>query len=174
MGTIEATPLEMATVAATLADDGVRHDPGFVARITGPDGKVLYDAAHFRGKAVVEPEVARCVSATLRRVVDSGTGMAARLDRAVAGKTGTTDGQGDAAFLGYTPTLAAFVWYGDPVVVTPGAGFGGEVPATTWRAFMAPALAGVPADTAWPGEGGEVCKRPGGTVAESGRRASRR
>lgn len=173
MGTIEATPLEMATVAATLANDGVRHDPQLVAKVTGPDGQVLFDATKLTGQAVVEPAVTRCVAATLRTVVDEGTGTAARLDRPVAGKTGTTDREGDATFLGFTPQLAAFVWYGNPTVVEPGAGFGGEVPARTFKAFMGPALDGTPVTPEWPGDGGEVCQRSGGKVLESGRRAGR-
>src|SRR4029077_19016482 len=78
----------------------------------------------------------------LRGVVTGGTGTNARLadGRPVAGKTGTTDGQSDANFLGFTPQLAAFVWHGNADARVPGAGFGGDVPARIFKQFMDEAL----------------------------------
>ena len=51
----------------------------------------------------------------MSQVTATGTGKAARLDdRPTAGKTGTTQGFGDAWFTGYTPEYAASVWMGYP------------------------------------------------------------
>jgi penicillin-binding protein 1A len=113
LGAIETSPLEMATVAATVADGGVRHDPVFVSRITTRDGKVLYDLGHPDGERAISSDTAACETEILSEAVDHGTGTAARLDRPVAGKTGTTDEKTDANFLGFTPQLAAFIWYGN-------------------------------------------------------------
>ena len=70
-------------------------------------------------------------------------------DRAVAGKTGTTENYGDAWFVGYTPQLATAVWVGYPNKLTPmlnqyhgQAVAGGTFPADIWRAFNQQALAG--------------------------------
>ena len=68
------------------------------------------------------------------------------LDRPVAGKTGTTNEQRDAWFIGYTPNLAVGVWVGfDDQTQTMGKmGTGGHVAAPIWLDFMKPALEGTP------------------------------
>jgi penicillin-binding protein 1A len=160
LGAIETTPLEMATVASTIASGGVRHGPSFVSRVVGPDGAVLYDTGTDPGERVLSPEVAACETDLLRGVVTGGTGTNARLagNRPVAGKTGTTDGRSDANFLGFTPQLAAFVWHGNASARVPGAGFGGDVPARIFKRFMDAALADAPI-LQFP-DPGPVCARP--------------
>jgi penicillin-binding protein 1A len=160
LGAIETTPLEMATVASTIASGGVRHWPTFVSRVLAPDGSVLYDGGTDPGERVLTPEVAACETDLLRGVITGGTGTNARLadNRPVAGKTGTTDGRSDANFLGFTPQLAAFVWHGNAAGRVPGAGFGGDVPARIFKRFMDTALEGVPV-AEFP-DPGPVCARP--------------
>jgi membrane peptidoglycan carboxypeptidase len=104
------------------------------------------------GKRVLDANVARTVTSVLRKVVDGGTGTKARLrDRAVAGKTGTSQEWRDAWFVGYTPELATAVWMGNPsaqdsmrnvggIRVT-----GGSYPATVWGAYMTEITKGTPA-----------------------------
>jgi penicillin-binding protein 1A len=148
LGAKEATPLQMASVYATFANDGVRQEPYFVERVLDRDGKeVLKGMAE--GKRVLDTNVARTVTSVLRKVVDGGTGTKARLrDRVVAGKTGTSQEWRDAWFVGYTPELATAVWMGNPeeqdsmrnvggIRVT-----GGSYPATVWGAYMAEAVKG--------------------------------
>src|SRR5829696_6099283 len=77
LGTGEVTPLEMAAAYATLAADGRRAAPFGVARITGPDGRVLYQARQGAGQ-VVKPSVAAIATNVLRGVVDRGTGVRGR------------------------------------------------------------------------------------------------
>jgi penicillin-binding protein 1A len=160
LGAIETTPVEMATVASTIASGGVHHTPRFVSRVLGPDGAVLYDASTDAGDRVLSPEVAACATDLLRGVVTGGTGTNARLadNRPVAGKTGTTDGRSDANFLGFTPQLATFIWHGNATARVPGAGFGGDVPARIFKRFMDAALAGAPI-AQFP-DPGPVCARP--------------
>jgi len=145
LGVFESTPLEMATVGATIANNGVRKDPVFVERVEGPDGEIVFDDRQRPGEQAISPDAASCEIDILRGVITGGTGTGARLSRhAAAGKTGTTDGQVDANFLGFTPQLAAHVWYGSPLGDVPGAGFGGETPASIWRAFMEAYMADKP------------------------------
>ena len=151
LGAKEATPLQMASAYGTIANDGVRHTPYFVQRVLDRDGKVIYERQS-EGDRVVEANVARAATWTLRKVVESGTGTRARLSgREVAGKTGTSQEWRDAWFVGYTPQLATAVWMGNPnkqdemrsvggIRVT-----GGSYPARTWAAFMNEALKGQPA-----------------------------
>ena len=168
LGTIESTPLEMASVASTIANGGVRHPPTFVQQITTSDGKVVYDSSLVEGVRAIPADVAACEANVLSGVIASGTGTAAQLGaRPVAGKTGTTDEKTDANFLGFTPQLATFVWHGNAAGRVPGAGFGGEVPARIFQIFMSRALAGLPLE-AFP-DPGPVCARPAKGVANAGR-----
>lgn len=147
LGTDEATPLEMATVFATFAADGVHHDPVFIRRVEGPDGEVLFESRS-EGVQAVDPQVARTVTDILRGVVSGGTGTSASIGRPVAGKTGTTDELTDAWFVGYTPQLVTAVWMGSPTGKVPmnnvggRSVFGGTYPAQVFRAFMTSELEG--------------------------------
>src|SRR5215211_5938243 len=150
LGTGEVTPLEMAAAYATLAAGGRRAAPFGVARITGPDGRVLYQARQGAGQ-VVKPSVAAIATDVLRGVVDRGTGVRGRIGRPAAAKTGTTQDHADAWFVGFTPSLAAAVWIGYPQgqvpMVPPRVGSrvsGGTWPAAIWSRFMRSALAGEP------------------------------
>ena len=175
LGAKEATPLELATVASTLAAGGVRHTPTLIARVVTNRGKVLIDNTHPPGQPVVAPDVVDCETDILRNVITNGTGTRARLDgdRDAAGKTGTTDDHTDAWFLGYTPQLATVVWMGDPARRTPMTSvggiqvFGGTYPARIWKAFMDAELAGQPALALPPP--GPVCDRPGAAISDGGR-----
>jgi penicillin-binding protein 1A len=149
LGTGEVSPLEMASVYATLAADGVRHPPVFIRSVEARDGKVLLENKP-AAEQVLDPNVARTVTDVLRGVVDHGTGRRANIGRPVAGKTGTSQEWRDAWFDGYTPQLAAVVWMGSPVGqesmrdvggvhVT-----GGSYPAAIWSAFMSAVMAPLP------------------------------
>ncbi len=151
LGAKEVTPLEMASAYATFANDGVRQEPYFVERVLDRRGKEVLRGKS-DGERVLDPNVARTVTAVLRKVVEGGTGTRARQrDRAVAGKTGTSQEWRDAWFVGYTPELATAVWMGNPklqdsmrnvggIRVT-----GGSYPAMTWGAYMAEAFKDTPA-----------------------------
>jgi penicillin-binding protein 1A len=170
LGTIEATPLEMATYMSTVASGGIHHSPYFVQKIVGPDGNTIYEQSP-TGDRVLTQDVADCEIDLLHGVVTGGTGTAANLsDRPVFGKTGTTDDKTNAAFYGGTyGQLVAFVWYGDKDANVPGAGFGGQIPARIWHAFMQTQLAGAPVAALPPP--GPVCSRAGSAVDEGGRHA---
>jgi penicillin-binding protein 1A len=147
LGTIEATPLEMNTVASTVADMGVHHDPYFVDKIVNRDGIVIYQEQH-PGTQVLDRDAAACELDLLRGVVTGGTGTGAAVPGwALAGKTGTTDDKTNAWFLGMTPVLTSAVWYGNSQGNVPGAGFGGQIPATITRRFMTNQLTG--SDPGW-------------------------
>jgi membrane peptidoglycan carboxypeptidase len=176
LGVAEATPLDMATVVSTLADEGVRHTPTFIERVVGPDGKVYIDNTQPAGQRVLDPAVADCETDILRGVIQRGTGTRAQLPgRDAAGKTGTTDDHGDAWFIGFTPQLATAVWMGATtgrVPMTDVGGidvFGGTYPAEIWQAYMSAELAGQPAPPL-PAPG-PVCARPGAPISDPGRGA---
>jgi penicillin-binding protein 1A len=114
LGVSRISPLEMAGAYASIANDGVYNAPYFVDKITDADGNVIYQH-EAEPKRVMESQSAREEIVALQAVVTGGTGTRAQLaDRPVAGKTGTTDGHGDAWFIGFTPQLATAVWMGNP------------------------------------------------------------
>lgn len=151
LGAEEATPLEMASAYATMANDGVFHEPRFVSKVLDRNNKVIFEGPD-KGRRAVSPQTARVAISVLRAVVERGTGTRARLPgREVAGKTGTSQDYENAWFVGFTPQLATAVWMGSPegnVPMTNVGGTrvaGGTYPARIWSAFMADALAGQPA-----------------------------
>jgi membrane peptidoglycan carboxypeptidase len=165
LGVISITPLEMANIAATIASGGIHHDPIFVSKVVGPDGKVVFDETGRPGTRVLDPEVAACEASILHGPLEYGTAAGKGLAGHDAfGKTGTTDRKVTSAFIGGTPDLVSFAWHGVPEEDVPGAGFGAQVPNAIWRGFMNPALAGKP-NTQFPAPG-PACDAPGKVIDE--------
>jgi penicillin-binding protein 1A len=80
------------------------------------------------------------MQALLRRAVSQGTGRAAALSIPSYGKTGTTQDNRDALFVGYANDLVVGVWVGNDDNTPLGAVPGGGLPARVWRDFMSQAL----------------------------------
>jgi penicillin-binding protein 1A len=157
LGTEGVSPLDMASAYSTLANDGVRRPPMFVTKVQTPDGKIVFQEAPsgHHPTQVMPVNIARTETDMLIGPVRSGTAARTLGDfpRPAAGKTGTTDHNVDAWFVGFTPQITTAVWMGDPagdtISMNPffpsnGQVFGGTIPARIWRNFMDPALAGSP------------------------------
>jgi penicillin-binding protein 1A len=171
IGTREATPLEMATVISTIANNGMKQTPIFVSKIVNRDDVPILDENGRAGEPVISPDVAQCAQNVLRGVITGGTGTAARVVGHTAyGKTGTTDRTTDAWFVGATPQLATAVWFGYRANAVPGAGFGGASSAPIFSDFMSRALEPYP-DVSLPAPG-PVCARAGQRVDENGGRTT--
>jgi penicillin-binding protein 1A len=149
LGTGAVTPLDMASVYATLAAGGVYSRPLAIRRVVFPGGKVDAGWGRLQRTRVIPDWVAATVTRVLEENMLHGTGVGAHVaGRVDAGKTGTTDDYADAWFCGYTPSLEATVWIGYPRAEIPmldvhGATVSGPtLPATAWRLYMERALAG--------------------------------
>jgi penicillin-binding protein 1A len=144
------TPLEMASAYGTLADGGMHAAPTSILKVSDKAGTVLFEAKPVSKKAV-DPAIAYLTTDIMKGVITSGTGTAASIGRPAAGKTGTTQNNGDAWFVGFTPDLVASVWVGYPDAATPMNSVhgikvtGGSFPARIWASFMKAALKGTPA-----------------------------
>jgi penicillin-binding protein 1A len=109
-------------------------------------GAAYPDAEIMPSDQVISEAAAFLMTDLLKAVVQEGTGRRLKaLGRPLAGKTGTTNEQGDAWFMGFSPEITTGVWVGhdDNHVLGFGeTGAGAALP--VWKAFMAAALAGRP------------------------------
>jgi peptidoglycan glycosyltransferase len=104
------TPLQMASVAQTVGNGGVRMEPRLVEKVLDPDGRTIDEPLPDEAERVMSEESAEQLTAMMRNVVEQGTGQAARLEGVdVAGKTGTAevgDGTDNLWFIGLTGDVA--------------------------------------------------------------------
>ena len=149
LGTENTNMVELSTVYATFARDGVRVDPVMVTRIGNPDGTTLYQHAE-SSRTVLNKTVNDQLTWALSTVM-TGTGWRARLeDRPSAGKTGTAQNNADATFAGFTRQRSAAVWVGFPDEQIPmrtqfegDKVQGGTFPALIWHEVMEAAHVGM-------------------------------
>jgi penicillin-binding protein 1B len=144
LGVFEATPLEMATAYTLFVNDGAVRPLHAVNRIS-QDGKSRNIPAD-KPRAVARANTTYLVLNMMRSVLNEGTAGGARsagFTFDAAGKTGTTNDQRDAWFIGLTPELLTVVWVGldnnQPLGLT-----GSQAALPIWTAFMKRALAGRP------------------------------
>ena len=105
---MQVTPLQMAMLAAGIANDGVVMQPYVVEKITAPGGKTIVRHKPKVYSRPISPETANALTAMMQAVVTSGTGTAAQIPNvAVAGKTGTaetgTPGVNTTSFIAFAP-----------------------------------------------------------------------
>ena len=112
LGSSGVTLLEMCTAYATFATGGLRPTPFFLREVRDSRGNVLERTMPANEQAI-SPDTAYLMVRMMQEVVSSGTGRSARgLGHYLAGKTGTTNENTDAWFIGYSPDLVAGVWVG--------------------------------------------------------------
>ncbi|HXA59235.1 MAG TPA: transglycosylase domain-containing protein [Streptosporangiaceae bacterium] len=146
LGSNEIDVVHEAAAYAGFAASGKYCHPIAINSITDGSGKSLA-VPSANCKQVVDPAVANEVSVMLRGVLSSGTAAGNTIPgRDAAGKTGTNEGENTAMFSGYTPNMAAALWYGDPTgpYADPVHAFGSKL-APYWVQSMQAALAGLPA-----------------------------
>lgn len=139
------TPLEMASAYGTFANKGVHVKPTAIIKILDRNGNVIEDNSNNKADAtrVMSEREAYEMTSMLEGVIDHGTGTAAAIGQPAAGKTGTTDDNKDAWFVGYTPTIVTAVWIGDDTGShSLGEVYGGTIPAKIWHDYMVSAVDG--------------------------------
>jgi penicillin-binding protein 1A len=166
LGAGETTDFKMTAAYATIANGGRKITPTLIDRIQDRYGKTIYrhDDRVCDGciatswtrqsepliidnrEQVLDPMTAYQITSMMEGVVQRGTGtFAKRLNRPVAGKTGTSNDYKDAWFIGFTPELAAGVYIGfDKPKSMGNAATGGELAVPIFTEFMQDALKGEP------------------------------
>ncbi len=143
LGTSEVSMLEVAGAYAVLANGGRKVVPYGIREIVTPRGRVLFERRKRRGTRLLSARTVSDANRILSMVLeDGGTGKSARFGHPAAGKTGTTQDNRDAWFVGYTAQFVTVVWVGNDDSSPMKGVTGGSLPALIWRNFMRDAHAG--------------------------------
>ena len=133
----------MANAYATIVDGGYRNTPKAITEIRFPDGKVDDLSKPSRVKVFDAAAMYEVVKILEMNISRPGTGARAKTGCPVGGKTGTTDENTDAWFVGFSPRLATSTWVGFPKREIPmgrlfqgGNVDGGTFPAQIWGQYM--------------------------------------
>jgi len=159
LGTANVTPLQMATGYAVFANGGYKVVPFAIDSIRNSQGQILYQAKPLtvcrdcspaqtqqpNAPRVISAQNAFLITSALHDVIEHGTAIEARgLKRNdLSGKTGTTQNQVDAWFVGYNPDFVTLTWMGfdQPQSLHE---YGAQAALPTWIEFMEMALKGKP------------------------------
>ncbi|MCL7997621.1 penicillin-binding protein 1A [Brucella sp. 21LCYQ03] len=166
LGAGETTVLRMVTAYSVIANGGQSITPSMIDRIQDRYGKTVFkhDARQCENcneqqwsnqdeptlidnrDQVLDPMTAYQITSMMEGVVQRGTAQILKsLDRPIAGKTGTTNDEKDAWFVGFTPDMVVgvFIGYDTPTPLGRG-GTGGGLAAPVFKDFMSQALTGTP------------------------------
>lgn len=128
---------EFTRAYGAFANGGFVVQPYAVERVETSRGKVVYKAPKTKITHQLSMNTAAEMTAMMKTVITHGTGRAANFGKPAAGKTGTTDDNKDAYFMGYTPNIVAGVWVGnDDNTALNKSIQGGTVPALIWKDIM--------------------------------------
>lgn len=114
LGAFEVVPLELARAYCIFAAGGTATFPLALKAVSDADGGLL-EQRHLTMERKITPQKAFIMNSLLRGVVENGTARSLKtrgIYWPVAGKTGTTNNNRDAWFIGYTPDILALVWVG--------------------------------------------------------------
>lgn len=131
---------DMVIVYGTFANGGYKVQPYSIEKIETQRGKVIYEAKRTKITKVLDRDTAGIMTAMLRKVITNGTGRGAYINKPMAGKTGTTNENKDAWFIGYTPDIVTGVFIGNDDNHSIGL-TGGSAPARIWKDMMIVATA---------------------------------
>lgn len=125
---------EFTRAYGAFANGGFVVQPYSVERVETSRGKVVYRAPKTKISHQLSMNTAAEMTAMMKTVISNGTGRAASIGKPAAGKTGTTDDNKDAYFMGYTPNVVTGVWVGNDDNVAMNKSIqGGTVPALIWK-----------------------------------------
>lgn len=137
LGASEMSLLDLTTIYAVIWNDGMSVRPYSITKITDPSGNVLYERNPSDPIRVISPQTSTSMSELLRDVVTAGTGRRARTDGVLGGKTGTSNENRDAWFVGATDDMVVGVWVGnDDFTPMSSKVTGGTIPAEIFKEIV--------------------------------------
>ncbi|WP_313279511.1 transglycosylase domain-containing protein [Timonella senegalensis] len=156
LGSATVRPIDLANAYATFAANGKRHDAHMVAKVKNADGSTRYEP-NIKGKKAYDAAVGAELTYALSQVVEQGSATKAKvIGHPIAGKTGTSNDNKSAWFVGYTPSYATAISLyqssdsGSQESITPFGGYneitGGSVPLDIWTTYMGRLLADKPVE----------------------------
>ena len=147
LGTASLTLLELTNAYSVFATNGKQAEPYMIVKILDRDKKMIYERAIKKSKQVIPASTAYIITSILKDVFTFGTARKINEFRQpIAGKTGTTNNNTDAWFIGYTPDIIVGVYVGNdrPAFSLGLLETGSTAAAPIWRDFMLVALKKLP------------------------------
>ena len=136
LGTFEVKVLDMATAYTTIANGGFAVWPYAIKEVYSNDGYQLYQRNASDPKRILDKNDVKDLTAMLEEVVKSGTGKRAKLSGFSAGKTGTSQDNRDAWFVGFNDKYVTAVWLGNDDSSPMKGVSGSNLPADIWKKVM--------------------------------------
>ena len=136
LGTFEVTVLDLTTAYASIANGGYAVWPYAIEEIYNRDGFQLYQRESTDKTQILDPVAVLELTQMLEKVVQSGTGHRAQINGFAAGKTGTSQDNRDAWFVGFTDSLVGAVWLGNDDNSPMKGVYGSGLPAQIWKKIM--------------------------------------
>ena len=142
LGAAEIPMLEMLQSFTMFPNKGYNTEPIYLTRIEDKNGNLLKEFPISQSRQVIGEADAYTMVKMMEGVIQAGTGQRIKsynIPIAKAGKTGTTNGNTDGWFIGYTPELLAGTWVGceDPFIpIYQNNSGGGEMAGPKWGMFM--------------------------------------
>ena len=139
LGTSGTTLLDMTAAYGTTMNDGLKMTPFGIISIKTSRGKVLYRAYHAANKRVISRESCEKMKIMMKELMVRGTGKRAKIPKIDCyGKTGTSNDNRDAWFIGATKKLVVGVWVGkDDFTPMSNKITGGTIPAEIFHDIVA-------------------------------------
>ena len=136
LGTSEVRVIDMATAYASIANGGFAVWPHTIKEIYTKDGFQLYQRNPDEKKRIIKEKHIKKITAMLQEVIKSGTGRRAKISEFSAGKTGTSQDNRDAWFVGFNENLITAVWLGNDDNSPMNGISGSNLPAEIWKKIM--------------------------------------
>ena len=138
LGTSETTLLDLTSAYATFANNGYGVIPHSINKITTPSGEIIYERKGSGVGQLISKQDTDTMNSMLKNVIEGGTGANANIaGEQIYGKTGTSQNNRDAWFIGYTPKYITGIWIGnDDNSPMSSSSYGGTIPAKIFKTIM--------------------------------------
>ena len=149
LGTASLTLLELTNTYSVFAANGKQAEPYMIEKILDRNGEVVFKRENIEPKQVISPSTAYIITDILQDTITLGTAKSINeFNQPIAGKTGTTNNNTDAWFIGYTPNIIAGIYVGNdkPAFSLGLLETGSRAAAPIWKNFMLQALKTLPVE----------------------------